>query len=280
MKLVFIAAISIGLTATAFAGTTIYGLKSRSPGGAPPSASPTHLFTFDGTLGGVTDLGSVTYNGNEVDADALAWHGGNLYAFLLEAGGSRLVTINPTTAVATSLAFYQDAYMRGLTARGNTLYGLDVLAGVHYRSIQIDIVSLSLTSVAMDTGISDGCDLDFDSQGTLWLTDYNAFHTLNPVTGVVTFVVADNVPDPQGFSVFNPGFVFDETTPLRALTFEANNTDDIMIYSLPSAARSTMTVGIIPGFNSGRGDLTAVPEPGALAALGLGLLALVARKRR
>lgn len=260
------------------AGTIVYGLKSRavSPG---PSGSPTHLFRFDGTTGGLVDVGAVTLNGAQVDADGLAWTGSNLVGFVLETGGSRLVSIDRSTAVATSLAFYSGVVMRGATYRAGSIYGLDVLAGSHYNVIEIDMVPLTLRSTALNTTISDVCDLDFAANGDLWVAEMNAFHRLNPATGALSFVAADNFLETPTSPVANTGFVFDETTPLRALTFEVTQNDDIYTYALPGPSRTMFVSNLIPSFNSGRGDLAAVPEPAACTALAIGLVALGRRRR-
>ncbi len=264
--------------AVAMAGTTVYGLKSTASSSAP-SLAPTRLFSFDGGSAVFNDLGWVTYDGNQVNADGLATDGTTLYGFILEGAGSRLVTINPTTAVASSVAFYQGTVMRGATLRGGKLYGLDVLAGDHWNVIEIDLVPLTIRSVALDTTISDGCDLDFDSQGTLWVAEANAFHTLDASTGALSFVAADLVPEEGSNFVLNAGLAFDQPALSRAFTLDVNQNDDLYTYNLPNPARAIFIPNILPDFNAGRGDLAAVPEPASLAVLGLGVVALLRRRR-
>lgn len=261
-----------------WAGQTIFGLKNAASAGG--SAPPTRLFSFDGTTGAVTDVGDVSYQGQGVNADALAFDGNRLLAFLLEANGSRLVQIDSTTAVATSLAFFDGTEMRGATYRNGRLYTLDVTEDVHNRSTIIDLADYSTITANLDTRIANGCDLDFDASGTLWVAESNAFHTLDPLTGVLTFVAADQVQQSGGFFVYNPGFAFDETVPGRAVVFEANGTDDLNSYVMPVPSRTSLNTHIFPGFNAGRGDLAAVPEPGSLLALGLGAVLLRRRRTR
>lgn len=278
MKSFMMIALAAGLAAIAHGGNTIYGLKSTAAG-AVPSTAPTRLFSFDGTTGVFNNIAWVTLNGSQVNADGLACDGANLYGFVLESGGSRLVSIDKVTAVATSLAFYQGTSMRGATYRDGTIYALDVVPSTSWNVIEIDVQSLVLRSVALDTTIADGCDLDFDSLGNLWVAEANAFHRLDPTTGALTFVSADNAVEESQNFVFNAGFVFDETTPGRAITMDVNMNDDLYTYLMPAPVRTALTPNILGSFNAGRGDLAAVPEPATMAVLGLGIAALLRRRR-
>lgn len=275
MKTLLTLALALPLASSILAGSTVFGLKSTA---GAPSVAPTRLFSFDGSTGVVNDIGWVTYNGNQVNADGLSFGNGSLYAFLLEAGGSRLVTLD-SMGVATSVAFYQGTTMRGATYRNGRIYALDVLQGTAWNIATIDVSTLLLTSVALNTAISDACDLDYDATGMLWVAEANAFHFLNPATGVVNFVAADNQPENPGF-IFNAGFTFDETSPGRAIAMDVNLTDDLNTYFLPLPARTPLTPNILPNFNAGRGDLAVVPEPATVAVVGLGLVGLLRRRRR
>lgn len=278
MKSFLMIALAVGLAAIAHGGNTIYGLKSTAAG-AVPSIAPTRLFSFDGSTGAFTDIAWVTYNGSNVNADALAYDGGTLYGFLLDGAGSRLVTINATTGTATSLAYFQGTSMRGATLRNGNLYALDVIPGSTWNIATINLGTLGLTSVGLNTTIADGCDLDFDAQGVLWVAESNAFLQLDPLTGVMSGISADNTLEESQNFVFNAGFVFDETTPGRAITMDVNMNDDLYTYLLPAPVRTSLTPNILGSFNAGRGDLAAVPEPATMAVLGLGIAALLRRRR-
>lgn len=280
MKLLSFALIlsAVSATTVCLAGTTIYGLKSRAS--SVPSTTPTRLFSFDGTNGGFQDIGAVTYNGNQVDADGLAWSEIGLTAFLLESDGSRLVSVNPTTAVAITLAFYPAKVIRGATARGGTLYALDVLANSHYNLAKINLGTFTSTSIVLNTGIADVCDLDFAANGELWVTDMNAFLKLDPLTGVLTLVATDAIPESGASPAANAGFVFDETSAFHSITYEVTANDDIYTYALPVATRTMFISNILPSYNAGRGDLAAVPEPATSAAFALALALLAKRRRR
>ena len=274
---VVLSVLALAVATHSTAGRLVYGLKSTSSA-TVPSVAPTNLFLFDGSAGGTLDIGPVTYGSNQVNADGLAWGGGTLYAFLIEPNGSRLVTINPTTAVATNVAFYGGVTIRGATYRSGKLYALDVLVGSSWRVATIDLSTQILTSTPLSITISDACDLDFAASGELWVAEANAFHKLDPLTGVLTFVSADNMPEEAAF-VFMAGFAFDETSPFRCVNYDANFNEDLYSYQLPNPLRSTIQNNILPNFNAGRGDLAAVPEPATLTVLGVGLLAFAKRRR-
>ncbi len=271
-------ALAAVMCATAFPGQTIYGLKSTA-NPSQSSIAPARLFSFDGSSGAVTDIAWVTYQGQTVDADGLAFGEDRLFGFLLDPNGSRLVDLDRGTGVATSLAYFQGAQMRGATYRDGNLYALDVMENVHRNLATIDLSTYGATFVPIDTRIANGDDLDFDASGTLWVAESNAFHTLDPITGALTFVSADGVVQPDGASVYNVGFAFDESLPGRAVTLEANGTDDLNSYLMPSPLRTGLNQHIYPSFNAGRGDLAAVPEPCTMFALGLGALAFLRRRR-
>lgn len=279
MKSLLVLSFSMLVASAAVAGNTLFGLKSNQGTGGGASAVPTRLFSFDGTTGVVNDIAWVTYNGNQVDADGLSYGGGNLYAFVLEQAGSRLVTLD-SMGVATSVAFYQGTVMRGATYRNGRIYALDVLQGSQWNIATIDVSTLLLTSVALNTTISDACDIDYDATGALWLAESNAFFLLDPNTGIMNLTSVDNLPEPLGGFVFNAGFAFDETSPGRAVTLDVNFTDDLNTYFMPGPVRTPLSPNILLNFNAGRGDLAAVPEPTTVAAVGMGLVALLRRRRR
>ena len=76
----------------------IWGLKTHDPASQPP----TTLFHFNEVGAGYAEIGRVTLGGADLEADALAQSPqGGLFAFSLGGGGSQLISINPTNAVAT-----------------------------------------------------------------------------------------------------------------------------------------------------------------------------------
>ncbi len=111
------------------------------------------------------------------------------------------------------------------------------------------------------------------------MAEANAFHTLDASTGALSFVAADLVPEEGSNFVFNAGLAFDQPALSKAFTLDVNVNDDLYTHNLPNPTRAMFIPNILPNFNAGRGDLAAVPEPASLAALGLGVVALLRRRR-
>jgi len=114
---------SLGDTAQAI----VYGLKSAAD--SLDSTTPTYLFKFDEKGGGVSGVRQVKVGTASVDADGLAVSPSlGLYAFQLSGSSSRLLKINESTGVATSVGpFLSGRSIRGaLFDRDNRLLAIDV----------------------------------------------------------------------------------------------------------------------------------------------------------
>ena len=291
--LLMIAAVMfVGMAAGSASAGVTYGLKSLAPGGSIPSAAPTHLFRFDdNTPGSVFDIGVVRLNGQDIDADALAWsatHG--LLAFQLggaAAPASSLLSIDSTTAVATPIGSpLAERDIRGavFTAAGD----LWVADAAQDQLLKIDpatagilaTVNLAVPGAVFD--LSTVTDIAERSDGSLYLTSLYDVYTVDVTTGVLTLEHA--FPD-----ILNAlaGASFSTDGPDNILFgYEVNYSDDIYCYDVDGGfSRTNFQTNIIPSFNSGRGDLATVtpvvPAPGAvlLGSLGAAFVGYLRRRK-
>jgi hypothetical protein len=288
----------------------VWGIKSTGSSdslgvGGGGSIAPAHLFRFseDGTS--LIDVGAITLNGSQWDADGLAIDAsGDLYAYLLNnqvtpvGGGvvtsvlnSTLVRLNKLTGQATVIgsalsgrdirgaAFDTSGQLWALDAANNELLAINSLTGAILGS------PIGLTFFGSTHNLTNGTDLAFRADGTLFLVDDEAFYTVNPLTGVMTFFAVDPVSGDD----YLTGLAFSYLS-LQDLMFalEVNGTDDLFTFDTDGPfTRTLLLSNILSGFNSGRGDLAAqplapvvpIPAPAALPA-GLILLSLAALRRR
>jgi len=289
---VIVAVMSVGMAAGSASAGVTYGLKSLAPGGSVPSAAPTHLFCFDdNTAGSLVDIGAVQVSGQDIDADALAWsptHG--LLGFQLggaAAPASSLLSIDRTTAVATQIG----SPLAGRDIRGAVFTAtgdLWVADAAQDQLLKIDpatantlaTVDLALSGTAFD--LSTVTDIAERNDGSVYLTSLSDVYTVDITTGVLTLEYelndADNALAGASFSTDGPDNIL--------FGYEINGLDDIYRYDVDSDyARSAFQTGIIPSFNSGRGDLATVtpvvPAPGAvlLGSLGAAFVGYLRRRK-
>ncbi|MBN2128406.1 MAG: hypothetical protein JW741_02880 [Sedimentisphaerales bacterium] len=291
--LVIVAAVSLAFAVGSVSAGTTYGLKSLAPGDSIPSGAPTHLFRFDdNTPGSVSDIGAVTLNGQDIDADALAWsatHG--LLAYQLggaAAPTSSLLSINSTNGVATPIGnplVARDIRGAVFAATGD----LWVADAAQDQLLKIDpvtgnivtTVNLTIPGAAFD--LSTVTDIAERSNGSFYLTSLFDVYTVDVTTGVLSLAYAlpstlDNALAGASFSPDGPDDIL--------FGYEINGTDDIYRYDVDGGfARTTFQTNIIPAYNSGRGDLAtmtpAVPAPGAalLGSLGAALVGYLRRRK-
>lgn len=270
----------VGITSTSFAGgSTFWGIKSQAGAGFASSA-PANLFSFSliGPLSFV-DKGPITLSGSAIDVDGLAQLSSSaLVGFHRVAIGSRLITIDPATAVATVVGpLLTGREIRGAVARPDgTVLALDATSS---ELLHIDSATGTLLGPARALRIgcspfalSNGCDLAIRPDGLLLVVSLDEFLALDEATGALQPLHTDAVPMPDGAGAFLGGLAF-EPGHMTVAAYEQNFDDDLVSYDTAGAfARSIVALDIIPGFNAGRGDLACfvnaapLPLPGAAIA--------------
>ncbi len=251
----------------------IFGLKScgsSSPGycGAgivKGSLAPTNLFSFRADRSDFVEIGSLTLDNNNIDADALAispTYG--LLAFKLEKSGfttisSTLISIDYKTAIASIIGSKLDGFdIRGavfdrseklwvLDATGNQLVNIDPTTG----AVIGTPVTLMLNGSIHD--LSDVSDIAVTTDDVFVVTDSSGFYSLDISSGILVLVNSDSG---QGLT----GATFSNFASQNAIfTYEVNGFDDIYRYEIYFSSNSTTVhENIINQFNSGRGDLASL----------------------
>lgn len=269
------------LVAAAGAGP-IYGIKSLAPASGAPSTSPANLYWFNSDGTGFTDRGAITVGGfGQVDADGLAIssrHG--LLAYHLTGNGSTLMSLNVDNAVGTHIG----GALLGRQIRGaafdlaDRLWAIDSVANEILRINPLTGAILSATSIQVGSGtlnLFDSSDIAVRASGAMILASGDSFYSLDPFSGSASLIGTH-----AGNSLSGLSFSLDAPAD-RLFGFEVNGTDDIFYYNIDTSfAPNLLLQNIIPGFNSGRGDLASlVPAPGAGVLLFAGLAASGRRRR-
>jgi hypothetical protein len=115
------------------------------------------------------------------------------------------------------------------------------------------------------------------------MASFDTIYTLDQTTGSLTSIFTDTVPGSDGVTPFMIGLAIAGSDSNLLYSFDAQSQDDIFSYDLNTGfSRDTVFGNILPGFNSGRGDLAtfSVPEPTGAAALLLLSLGMVIRRRK
>ncbi len=242
----------------------VWGLKTHDPVSQPP----TTLFYFNENGSNFLNLGYVTLGGVEIEADGLAMSpAGGLFAFQMNtSGGSRLLSLNPTTAVATVVGpVLTNRNLRGatFTLSGRLLafdYALRELIEVNATTGEQVGAGIPLSTNLSAT--STAGDLTEMPDGSL-LFAYNAFlYRLDPRSGVLTRLLEDTAPLADGYLPYCCGVACaaNSIPADKLFCYEASINDDVYQY-LPSSSYGRLQLydNIISGYNAGRGDLAALP---------------------
>lgn len=246
--------------------SVVFGLKSFAPGGSLLSTTPAKLFSFDVNGSNFRDLGTMTINGELLDADGLAVSEKyGLLGFVIDSTGSYLISIDPNTATAFSLG----SHLLGREIRGAVFDLDDNLWAIDSASTSLLMLNPSNGSVLKSIALKKdgqpfsmydpGTDIAIDDEGKFYLTAYSGqangaiIYTLNPSTGVLTQVAADPWQYLNGIT-----FASADTTN-HLFAYEGNYEDEIFSYDVNSNYnRTVLFPNIIPEFNAGGGDLAAI----------------------
>ncbi|MDZ8070038.1 MAG: putative Ig domain-containing protein [Nostoc sp. DedQUE08] len=245
----------------------VFGLKSQAPGSNASSQAPTKLFSFNVDGSNFKDLGVVTLNNSQIDADGLAVSEKyGLLGFALSSTGSTLISINSNTSVAKALGIpLANREIRGAVFDlDDNLWVIDVAKSELLNLNPLDgsiLKSIALKFSGQPLSLLDGADIAVDAQGQFYLTTYSSLgsgsgiYTLNITTGALTQLISDPGQYLAGITFASA----DNTSNLFG--YEVNLTDDIFSYK-PNTnfARTTLFSNIISEFNAGRGDLAAIVQ--------------------
>jgi len=271
------------------ARAVVWGIKSINDN-TTGSTAPANLFRFDETApANVTDLGAIqSAAGQSIDADGLAINvTGTLFAFQLDhtAGtSSTLVTINPTTAQATTVGSALTRNIRGATfdAAGNLWAldaGMDQLLRINPITGDVvdgSVIDINNNNVSFD--VATGSDIAFASDGSMILVNNATLYNLDPTIGAIDDIITFLSSAYAGLA---PGTEPDTLNTLFG--YEINDAEDLDTFDADAGyARSAYVAGIpVGGFNAGRGDLASfIPEPAGCIVLLAGLALLHPRRRR
>ena len=292
IRLAVVVLVALAISATrARADPDIWGVKSKAPASSPPNSEPpAHLFHFpEGGGGSVTDVGVIKIGTTSIDVDGLAMTlGGALYAFEVGTSGSRLISVDSSTAAASVIGtgwlncdirgavFTQAGTLLTVDSQNDQLVQINPADGTVVSSI-----GLFQSDGATTFNLSDSTDIAQRADGTFMLGDLSTLYSLSTSTGVVSSLHTDN-------SAQFVGLAFPATgTNLAALSgLEVAGADDIYAYQTDAGfERTTLYDDIISSYNAGRGDLASVPipEPFSMAFIGSAFVGVVAcrlRKRR
>lgn len=241
----------------------VWGLKTQDP----ISQAPTTLFHFDEIGANFRELGRVTLAGTDIEADGLAMSpNGGLFAFQVDAvGGSRLLALNSTSAVASVVG----PVLTGRNIRGATFTLSGRLLAFDFARAELievnpasGVVVGAAVPLAIDLNAGTAGDLTELPDGSLVFAYSQSLYRLDPRSGTLGLMLTDNAPLADGYLPYCSGIVcVPGSDPADKLfCFETSGNDDVYQY-LPSTgfARTQLYDDIVPSYNAGRGDLAALP---------------------
>jgi len=274
-------------------GSKCFGGEVLGGGSLPPA----NLYSFESNGTNFQNLGSITIDQSEIDADGLAMRSDNqLFAFELietvtmpdsntkvsEVTGSTLISLGTGSSSATRVGnITLERDIRGavfdvsdnlwvLDAMNDQILQVNTSTGDEVTGSALDLV-FSGSSFDLPTA----SDIAIRADGTVVISSLEDFYSLDLGTGALTELFTDTG---NGLA----GLAFDPESSNTLFGYEINGDDDIFSYdtSLVSPTGSLLIGDIISSYNAGRGDLASktlasnVPEPVTIVILGIGLAGL------
>lgn len=190
-------------------------------------------------------------------------------------GNDSLYTINYTTGVATLVGAFNpghDVTLPGIEFDDSTgaLYMTSALAGTFYNVNK----STGQATLSGTHGITGSTSMGYHSNSDVMYainTSTDSLYTLNRANGAMTLIGA------MAGTILPNSLAFNHDTNIMYMT--DTSTDSLYTLNLATGAPTLIgSTGV--GNLQGMVYINPVPEPGTIAVLGLGVLALAIRKRR
>jgi hypothetical protein len=260
------------ISAAAVAAADVWGVKTHDPVSQPPST----LFRISEDGNSLTIVSAVLLEGGNIEVDGLALGSDQtLYGFQIAASGSRLITIDPSTAAATA----RGPYLAGRQIRGAALTSdghLLCLDAANGRLLEIATANGEPTGPEIELlldgspfPVSNMVDLVEVAPGQLALMRFNEFYSLDAGTGALVLLHRDDAAASDGAGVGGAGLAWLPAASGggRFAVYDVQFDDDIFAYDPANAyQRSYLHPNIITEYNAGRGDLASAPT----GAVGVG----------
>jgi len=242
----------------------MWGVKTSSPFSEPPST----LFRFDADGQSFTEVGQISLDGQPVDVDGLAIDAfQRLYGFVPGDASGLLISIDPSTALATGIGIISGREIRGASfTETGELIGIDIFSS---SLVEVDPVTgaqlgeaVPLTLDEEPFAVAAGTDLAIHADGAAVISSGSVdIYTVDLETGILTLLLADREVTDDGVAPHGSGLAFPaDPTDDRLFLYDVNGDDEILAYDLtPPFTRELIYPDIVPGYNAGRGDLASFP---------------------
>jgi hypothetical protein len=242
---------------------TVWGLKTHDPVSQPP----TTLFRLGEGGTSYTEIGQVRRSGSDLEADGLARSpAGELVAFQILSGGSQLISINPSNAVATVIGpLLSSRDIRGatFTLSGRLLAFDDAAAELVEVIPATGVITGAPVRMAMSPGQASATgDLVQSPDGSLLFAMQNQLFRLDARSGGLTLLLTDTNKLADGYAPSCAGLAWAPAlgAERKLIAYEVSIHSDVYEYLPASAfARTQLIDNLVPSDNAGRGDLAAMP---------------------